>query len=409
MDRTRSGMTDSASRIASADALAIARILAVSPELFALERAADRLRLKDHELLHAGPPLNEPTRPCTPVLNAAVAAILFEGWADTPDNASDMVRSGKISLRPALDLGCAVPLADVLSPSMWLQVVRDAAEPQRWACSPINGGPTNVMRAGVFDLAVVTQLRWLDQEFAPAYRAAIAEAAVPLIPLADQGLAAGDDCHGKTVAASAAFARVIHDRLRGPSADACRVFVARSPAFFLNLWMAASRAMLSAAAGTADSSVVTAAGGNGLDFGIQLAGKPGRWFTTAASAPLVPHASEAIARSSLGAIGDSAIVDLLGLGAMTTRTRGPQEASAFAGLWPETASAPAKLLSAVHPAFEHTRARLIVRATSVVDAASSPVISLGVLDKEGLQGRLGGGFYRAPAELFVHACAELLA
>ncbi len=407
MDHTLGRMTDAASRTPSADALAIGRILAVSPELFALERAADRLRVKDHELLHAGPPLIEPTAPCAPVLNAAIAAILFEGWAGTPDAASDMVRSGQISLRPAQDVGCAVPLADVLSPSMWVQVVRDAADPQRWACSPINGGPTNVMRAGVFDLAVVTQLRWLDEAFAPAYRAALTEAAVPLIPLADQGLAAGDDCHGKTVAASAAFARVMHDRLRGPCAEACRAFLGRSPAFFLNLWMAASRCMLSAAAGAADSSVVTAAGGNGLDFGIQLADKPGRWFTTAARAPVVPDASDATARASLGAIGDSAIVDLLGLGAMTTRTSGPQQAAPFAGLWPETAQAPAKLLSAVHPAFEHTHARLIVRATRVVDATSSPVISLGVLDKAGLQGRLGGGFYRAPAELFARACAEL--
>jgi hypothetical protein len=400
-------VTDAAPACTAADLSAIASILAVAPELVALERAGDRLGLGEHVLLHAGPPLRHSGDVCTPVLHAAIAATLFEGWADTPAKASDMVRSGEISLRPAQDVGCALPLADVLSRSMWLQVVRDAAKPQRWACSPINGGPTNVMRAGVFDPAVVTQLRWLDQAFAPAYRAALAEAAVPLITLADHGLAAGDDCHGKTAAASAAFARAMRDRLHGPCADACRAFFERSPAFFLNLWMAASRSMLSAATGTPDSSVVTAAGGNGLDFGIQLAGQPGRWFTIAADAPVVPDASEAIARSSLGAIGDSAIVDLLGLGAMTTRTRGAQEAPAFAGLWPETAQAPARLLSAMHPAFEQTHARLIVRATRVVDAASSPVISLGVLDKAGLQGRLGGGFYRAPAELFAQACAAM--
>ena len=389
------------------DQLAIDRVLAVAPELFALERAADRLNLGRHALLHAGPPLRDPCTPCTPVLHSAMVAILLEGWADTADKARDMVRSGAIDLRPALDFGCVLPLADVLSPSMWTQVVRDASDHQRWACSPLNGGAADVMRVGVFDDAVLGQLRWLDREFAPAYGAALAHAPIPLIPLADQGLAAGDDCHGKTSAATAAFARVLADRLRGEPAQACNDFLECSPAFFLNLWMAASRCMLSAATGSAHSSVVTAAAGNGQDFGIQLAGRPGHWFTAAADPPVIPGATQQIIQASLGAIGDSAIVDLLGLGAMTTLGSGAQAPAAFASIWPETAHAPRKLLSARHAGFAHTEARLVVLAASVIDAATSPVISLGVLDKAGLQGRLGGGFYRAPAELFARACEGL--
>ena len=390
------------------DTKAIDRVLAVAPELFALERAADRLHLGRHELLHAGPPLRDACAPCTPVLHAAITAILLEGWADNPDQARDMVRNGAITLRPAQDSGCVLPLADVLSPSMWVQVVRDAADPQRWACSPLNGGATNVMRVGVLDDAVLAQLRWLEGEFAPAYGAAVARAPIPLIPLADQGLAAGDDCHGKTGASTAALANLLGDRLQGDSAPACAAFLERSPGFFLNLWMAASRCMLSAATGSVDSSVVTAAGGNGQDFGIQLAGKPGQWFTAAADAPVIPGATEQINHTSLGAIGDSAIVDLLGLGAMTTLGHGPQALAAFAAIWPETAQAPNRLLSARHDRFERTHAQLVICAASVTDAASSPVVSLGVLDKAGLQGRLGGGFYRTPADLFVRACAGLI-
>ncbi len=396
-----------ATHLIEADKLAIDRVLAVVPELFALERAADRLNLRRHELLHAGPPLRDPCAPCTPVLHSAVTAILLEGWADTPGQARDMVRSGSVKLRPAQDAGCVVPLADVLSPSMWVQVVRDAHDPKRWACSPLNGGATDVMRVGVFNDAVLAQLRWLEREFAPAYGAAIAHAPIPLIPLADEGLAAGDDCHGKTGASTAAFAHLLADRLQGDAAQACSAFLERSPGFFLNLWMAASRCMLSAAVGSAQSSVVIAAAGNGQDFGIQLAGRPGRWFTAAADAPVVAGAPEQILQSCLGAIGDSAIVDLLGLGAMATLGSGAQGPAAFASIWPETAQVSNKLLSARHAGFARTQAQLVVRAASVMDAATSPVISLGVLDKAGLQGRLGGGFYRAPAELFVRACAGL--
>ena len=394
------------SPLADADRLAIDRIFAVAPELFALERAADRLHLGRHELLHAGPPLRDPCAPCTPVLHSAMVAILLEGWADTADQARDMVRSGAISLRPAQDFACVVPLADVLSPSMWVQVVRDAANPDRWACSPLNGGATDVMRLGQFNDAVLAQLRWLDREFAPTYGAALARAAIPLIPLADEGLAAGDDCHGKTVAATAAFTRVLQNRLQGDAAQTCIAFLERSPAVFLNLWMAASRCMLSSAAGCTGSSVVIAAAGNGQDFGIQLAGKPGHWFTAPAAAPVIPGATEQALQASLGAIGDSAIVDLLGLGAMTTLGNGAQPPAGFVSIWPETALAPRKLLSAPHPGFAQTKAQLVVRAASVMDAETSPVVSLGVLDKSGL-GRVGGGFYRAPAELFARACAGL--
>ena len=396
------------SAIAAADQLAIDRVLAVSPELFALERAADRLQLGHHTLLHAGPPLRDPCAPCTPVLHSAMLAILLEGWADTAEQARAMVRSGAVTLRPAQDFACVLPLADVLSPSMWLQVVRDAANPQRWACSPLNGGATDVMRVGQFNHAVLAQLRWLDREFAPAYGAALGHAAIPLIPLADEGLAAGDDCHGKTGVASAAFARVLRDRLQGDAASACSAFLDRSPAVFLNLWMAASRCMLSAAAACTGSSVVIAAAGNGQDFGIQLAGKPGHWFTAPAAAPVIPGATEQVLQASLGAIGDSAIVDLLGLGAMTTLGNGAQAPAAFASIWPETAQAPRNLLSAPHPGFALTQAQLVVRAASVRDAQTAPVVSLGVLDQAGL-GRLGGGFYRAPAELFARACAGLQA
>ncbi len=107
-----------------------------------------------------------------------------------------------------------------------------------------------------------------------------------------------------------------------------------------------------------------------------------------------PGATQQIIQARLGAIGDSAIVDPLGLGAMTTLGSGAQGPAAFASIWPETAHAPRKLLSARHAGFARKQARLVVRTASV-------------LDKAGLQGRLGGGFYRAPAELFARACAGL--
>ncbi len=388
------------------DALACAKVLAVRPQWVALRRARDQLGLRDFELLCAGPPLRDPTAPCQPVLHAAQSAALLEGWAATPQQAGDMVRSGRITLRPAQDLDCVVPLADVLSPSMWVQVVRDAAGLGRESCSPLNGGMAHPMRVGVCTPAVVEHLRWLDQSLAPALQHAM-DKPIDLLALADEGLRSGDDCHGKTAAATRALATALAQWLTGASATTCTDYLAQSPGFFLNLWMAASRCMLSAAAGSPKASVVTAAAGNGLDFGIQLAGLPGRWFMHAADAPRVADSNAELQASSLGAIGDSAIVDLLGLGAMTTLAQASAEPPAFAAAWPGMDGMPRALLRAPHLAMVQTQPLLVLDARTIVRCAQEPLISLGVLERTGQRGRLAGGFYRAPAAVFAAALAAL--
>ena len=399
-------MTAAADARRAANDLATSRVLGVRPQWFALRRASEQLGLADHELLCAGPPLRDPTRPCAPVLHAAVCAALLEGWASTPDQARAQIHAGKIALRAAQDQDCVVPLADVLSPSMWVQVVRDGAGQGRTSCSPFNGGMAHPMRVGVFDPAVVAHLQWLDTHLAPALRGALSEP-VDLIDLADEGLAGGDDCHGKTAAATHALARSLGSRLGGEQASVLLGYLEQSPGFFLNLWMAASRCMLSAAAGTKGASVVTAGAGNGLEFGIQLAGTGGRWFVHNADAPRVPGGTAELLASSLGAIGDSAIVDLLGLGAMATLSRATLEPAGFAAAWPDLSAMPHTLLAARHDGFKQTRPLLVIDADAVAASSMEPVISLGVLERSGQHGRIGGGFYRVPAALFADALSAL--
>ena len=62
-------------------------------------------------------------------------------------------------------------------------------------------------------------------------------------------------------------------------------FIAGNDHFFLNISMAACKAMLDAAHGVAGSSMVTAMARNGVEFGIRVSGPGERWFT--APAPLV--------------------------------------------------------------------------------------------------------------------------
>jgi hypothetical protein len=390
--------------ISEPDARAARHILAVVPALRSLARAGEALGVGKHELLHAGPPLRG--SPCAPIAHSAITAILFEAWADTADEAAALLRSGAVRLRPAQDRRCAVPLADVVSPSMWVQEICDLRSPASVAWSPLNGGAERVLRVGVLGDDVLEHLRWINGPFAHALRVALREP-IPILALADAGLAGGDDCHGRTGVATSLLASQLEDRWSGADAAACRDFVRRAPSFFLNVWMAASKCMLDAARGVADASIIIAAGGNGTEFGIQIAAWPGTWFTAPAEPPAVAPGAIPAETFALGAIGDSAIVDFLGLGAMTTPTSGNAAEPPFADLLPEAVSAPRALLALAHPGFARTRPLVILPARRAIEAAQTPVVSLGVLDRAGARGRLAGGFYRPPIELIARAVSSL--
>ena len=126
----------------------------------------------------------------------------------------------------------------------------------------------------------------------------------------------------------------------------------------------------------------------------------GTWFTTRAEPPAVQPGLIAADAIPSGAIGDSAVVDFLGLGAMTTRTADGDARPAFADILPDAVAAPRRLLAAAHPGFARVQPRMVIAARRAIESAQVPVVSLGVLDKAGKRGRLAGGFYRPPLDLF---------
>lgn len=391
----------------AADHAALDRILAVRPAWSGLERARDALGLEDRRLLHAGPPLADPNQASRPLLNSAITAILFERWASSAQEAEQLIRSGDVSLHAAQDVDCVVPLADVVSASMWLQVVTDLRGASATAYSPLNGGADDVMRVGVLGTRVLDHLRWMNGPFAQALRQALNDP-ISLIELADIGLSGGDDCHGKTASATQALVRLLPFSADS-SAVQCHDFLRTAPGFFLNLWMAATKCMLNAATGIAGASVVTAAAGNGTDFGIQVGGLPGRWFAAPADAPAFAPADARSSDPPLGAIGDSAVVDFLGLGAMTSFAARPQPEAPFKAVYPDSVQAPRDLLACAHPGFHASTPLVGVTARRVAAAGQTPIVGLGALDKNGRMGRLAGGFYRPPVHLFTTAVANLQA
>lgn len=384
-----------------ADALAFDAIARVRPRWVDLRPAGEAIDFPERTVLHAGPAFENAAAVPAPVANSAAAALVFEGWAQDRPQALAMLSAGEVRLAPAQDHRCAVPLASVLSPSQQVQVVHDGAGIARPACAPLNGGSGPALRLGLPGPEVVTHLRWLNGPFADAIRAACRRG-IDLLPIADRALADGDDCHGRTQAATALLLQAFDL----PPGEA-RQFLSSSPSFFLNLWMAAVKCMLGAAEGVPGSAFVTAMGGNGVHMGLQLAGRPGRWYT-AASSPPVGKLEDGTAESDrLPAIGDSALIESFGLGAMAF-AHAPLQQQALGAWLPEPPEQLARaLLWDVHPAFVASQARCGLSARTVVDTGKAPVVALGVLDAQGRRGRIGGGIWQASAAHFERALADL--
>jgi hypothetical protein len=340
-------------------------------------------------------------------MNSACVAAVFEGLADDLDTAEAAIRAGEIRLAPAQDHAVVTPLAAVVSASMPLHTVYDAHRGQVTVFAPINGGSAPAPRLGLRSMEVVAHLRWLNSAVAEALQAGIGEG-VALLPLAAAGLAAGDDCHGRTPAATAALIAELEARTPGGLRDArVRAFLAASPSMFLNLWMAATKCLMRRADGVAGSSFVTAAGGNGARLGIQVAGLPGRWFTAPATPPRGRPEDGIDPARALPAIGDSAVVDALGLGAMAIHLS-PGQTAALGPLLPaDAAERRVALTLGGHPGFRAFDLRLGLSARRVAETGRGPVVGLGILDRTGAGGRLGGGILEMPAAPFAAAVAAL--
>ena len=396
--------------LTEADHQAAEALTAVEPAWTGIRTAADALGLETHTLLHCGPPAIPAHALVQPVLNSAAVACVFEGWADDLDEAIALVRSGSIRFVPAQDRFVATPMAAVVSPSMQIIEMADLSGKARRCYAPINGGGhggSPVPRYGRRAPECVEFLRFLNGAVAE-HLDEISSEPLPWLPLIDRALIGGDDTHLRHAAAHARLVDIFDARRSGqhPNTEA-DVFVRKWPFFHLNFWMAAVRCVLDGATGVATSSLVTALGGNGDTFGLQVSGLPGRWFTVGATPPLGRLRDGFTATDTTGAFGDSAMIEAFGLGALAHRYS-PQMRELHAGhRHDDLLSLPAKLLATEHRGLPQSRARVGLLARNAIAHSATPVIELGIVDRSGEAGGLGAGLYRPPLEPFAAACAAL--
>jgi hypothetical protein len=355
---------------------------------------------------HAGPPIASSAM-CAPMRAALGVALALEGVAATPAAALALADGGRVALLPNHDCGGVGPMSGIVTGSMPVLVARDEATGLTAWC-PLNEGSGKVLRYGADDEEVVARLVWMRDVLAPELaRALSAHGPLELLDLHARSLEQGDEAHHRTDAGT----RLIAGRLAPLDAEA-EAFIRTNGQFFLNVAMVFAKLALVCADGVEGSSLVTVVARNGVEVGVKLSGTGARWFTGPAAAPdpaaLYPGYAAADMNPDLG---DSAIIEVYGLGALAIAAS-PLSAPSV-GLDPATIgdrmAALRAIAAAEHPALAlpDGPAILGVDARKVVRTGTVPPIHTGIAHREPGVGQIGGGVTLPPLQAFVAALAAL--
>ncbi len=406
--------------IEKANNLALSRILAGQPHLITLDMAGSVIPgMKENMILHAGPPVTW-DRMCGPMRGAVIGALMYEGVADSPEEAESIAASGRIQYSPCHEHATVGPMAGVVSWSMPVFVLQNKEFGNTAFCT-MNEGLGKVLRYGAYSPDVIDKLRWMKDVLYPVLRKALTEKGeIDLKNIIAQALHMGDELHNRNRAATSLFYRtiapaVIRTEPDSDTAAAVLEFINSNDHFFLNLSMPASKVTLDAARDIPGSSLVTAMTRNGTDFGIQLSGTGNTWFTGPAPVPdalFFPGFTKDDANPD---IGDSSITETNGLGGFAIAASpaivqfvggSARDAVNYTLEMYEITLGENNMYQVPYLNFRGTPTGIDVR--KVVEMNIAPFIDTGVAHKNPGVGQVGAGVLRAPMEPFKKAVYGLV-
>jgi hypothetical protein len=403
---------------------AITRLLSAQPILVGMGLAKDVIPdMGERVLLHAGPPIDWENM-SGPMRGAVMAACLYEGWAETPEEAQKIAEKGDVSFDPCHHHHAVGPMAGVTSPNMPVFIVENGDRGNKAFCS-MNEGLGKVMRMGAFSPEVIEHLKWMRHTLYPNLQAGVKKAfdeqgGIDLKNIMAQSLHMGDEMHNRNKAGTSLFFRAIAPFLIeaapnvGNLPDIFR-FIDKNDHFFLNLAMAAAKASTEASHGVEGSSLVTTMARNGTEMGVRISGLGDQWFTCEAALPdvlLFPGFTKADVNRD---IGDSAIMETLGIGGFALAAA--PAIVQFIGGTPEDA---AKYTFEMYeitmvenntytiPSLNFRGTPTGIDVIKVVETGISPVLDTGAAHKEPGKGQVGAGIVRMPAEAFNKAAAAFV-
>ena len=421
LDRVTGADPELTARVEAANEAAIERMLAADPVLVDVRNAADVVPgIEDRMILHAGPPV-EWERMCGPMRGAVAGAIVLEGWASDLEAASALAATGGVRFAPNHHHDAVGPMTGLTTRTMPVMVVENRAFGNRAYCT-VNEGLGRVMRFGGNDVSVIERLRWLGSTLGPLLGEALRSGdGVPLKALVARGLSMGDEMHQRNVACTSLLLRALAPALARTSRDGALLgdileFIGGNDQFFLNVAMAMGKAVMDPVGGIDGASIVSAMSRNGTDFGVRLAGTGARWFAAPVEMPRGLYFPGFTAADANPDMGDSTIVETVGLGGFAMAAS--PAVAGFVGAGGASAA-----LGATRSMYEITAARnpewtipaldfagvpAGIDARKVVASGLAPTINTGIAHREPGVGQVGAGIVNAPLACFEQALLGLV-
>ena len=367
-------------------------------------------------LLHCGPAIAW-AEVCDPLRRSMRAATVAEGWADDVAEADRLLAAGTVRLEPAYEHDVVVPMASAIGPSAPVFVV-DNREGGTRAFAPINQGPGETAWFGRETPAAIERLVFLRDVAGPMLREVLDRSGpIDVFVLAAQGVQIGDDVHMRTQGTTSLLIRDLLPHLASLPDDG-RVELARflsaNHLFFLNLAMAAAKSVALWAEQVEGSSIVTMMCRNGTSYGVRLAGSDQVFLATAPPVSQAMYYPDYGPETSTPDIGDSAILELVGLGGAAAA--GSPAVAGFLGGTISDAVAVTEEMATICagqstrfklPTWNNTGTPLGVDARYVVELNTTPKVTTGILHASSGVGQIGAGVAAAPAECFRAAVRAL--
>ena len=193
-------------------------------------------------------------------------------------------------------------------------------------------------------------------------------------------------------------------------------FIAGNDQFFLNIAMALGKAMTDPARNIAKSSIVTAMCRNGTDFGIRVSGTGDAWFTAPVEMPVGLYFAGFSAADANPDMGDSAIVETIGLGGFAMAASPSVVRFVGAGGLADAiriTEEMAEICLGEHPHFrmptlDERGTPVGIDVCRVVETGIAPLINTGIAGRIPGAGQIGAGVVRAPLACFEAAVAALV-
>lgn len=413
-----------ADEIDRANEKVVERMVSSQPILTDVRPAYELIPELDTEekiILHAGPPIKWENM-TGPMQGSCIGAMLFEGWATDHEDAQTQLDNGEVRFVPCHHVGAVGPMGGITTknfPVVLVENKADKSEESSRGISIMNEGIGEVLRFGANSENVVNRLKWMRDVLGPVLGKAVRsfEEGLDLNVMIARSIGMGDEFHQRNIAASLVFLKEIspavvsQDDITSKEKQEVIQFLADTDQFFLNLAMAASKAIVEYARKITEGTIVTTMARNGENFGVRIAETGDEWYTAPVNTPDGLYFTGYSAEDANPDIGDSSITETVGLGGMAMiAAPGVTRFVGLNGL--EDAKEITEEMSKITisnnstwsiPNWDFKGSVVGIDIRKVVETGITPIINTGMAHKNAGVGQVGAGTVRASLGSFEEA------